>query len=41
MLVMTGMEDGRLLKLNGTSAHTHNVAYLFDHGEGVMSSSLL
>jgi hypothetical protein len=41
MLVMTGMEDGRLLKLNGTSAHTHNVAYLFDHGEGIMSSSLL
>jgi hypothetical protein len=29
MLVMTGMEDGRLLKLNGTSTHTKNVAYIF------------
>jgi len=41
MLVMTGMEDGRLLKLNGTYAHTHNATYLSDHGEGIMSSSLL
>jgi hypothetical protein len=41
MLVMTEKEDGRLLKLNGTSSHTHNVAYLFDHDEGIMSSSLL
>jgi hypothetical protein len=41
MLVMTRMEYGRLLKLNGTSAHTQNAAYLSDHGEGIMSSSLL
>jgi hypothetical protein len=38
---MTGMEDGRLLKLNGTSVHTQNDAYLFDHDEGIMSSNLL
>jgi hypothetical protein len=36
MLVMTGMEDGRLLKLNGTSSHTQNVAYLSHHGEGII-----
>jgi hypothetical protein len=41
MFFMTGMEDGRLLKLNGTSAHTQNVAYLSDHGEGIMPSSIL
>ena len=41
MLVMTRMEDGILLKLNGTSSHTHNAAYLFGHGEGIISSSLL
>ena len=41
MLVMTGMEDGILLKLNGTSTHTHNATYLSDLGEGIMSSSLL
>jgi transposase InsO family protein len=35
------MEDGRLLKLNGTSSHTQNVAYLSHHSEGIMSSSLL
>jgi transposase InsO family protein len=35
------MEDGRLLKLNGTSSHTQNVAYLSHHGEGIMSSNLL
>jgi hypothetical protein len=40
MLVMTGMEDGRFLKLNGTSSHTQNIAYLSNHGEGIMSSSL-
>jgi hypothetical protein len=40
MLVMTGMEDEILLKLNGTSSNTQNVSYLFDHNEGIMSSSL-
>jgi len=40
-LFMTGMEDRRLLKLNGTFSHTQNVAYLSHHGEGKMSSSLL
>jgi hypothetical protein len=41
MVVMTRMEDGRLLKLNGTSVHTQNVAYLSHHNEGIISSSLL
>jgi hypothetical protein len=41
MVVMTGIEDGRLLKLNGTSAHTHIVAYLSHHDSGIMPSSLL
>jgi hypothetical protein len=41
MLFMTGVKDGRLLKLKGTSSHTHNIAYLSDHSEGIMSSSLL
>jgi hypothetical protein len=41
MLVMTGKEDGRLLKVNGTSAHTKNVAYLPHHSECIMPSSLL
>jgi hypothetical protein len=36
ILVITGMEYGRLLKLNGTSTHTKNVAYIFDHGEGII-----
>jgi hypothetical protein len=41
MLVMTGIEDGRLLKLNGTSAHTHIAAYLSPHDSGIIPSSLL
>jgi hypothetical protein len=41
MVVMNGMEDGILLKLNGTSAHTQNVAYLSHQNEVIMSSSLL
>jgi hypothetical protein len=40
VLVMTRMEDGRLMKLNGTSAHTHIVAYLSHHDSGIMPSSL-
>jgi hypothetical protein len=41
MVVMTRMEDGRLLKLKGTSAYTQNVAYLSHHSEGIIPSSLL
>jgi hypothetical protein len=41
MFVMTGMEDGRLMKMNRTFSHTHNVTYLSDHGESKISSSLL
>jgi hypothetical protein len=41
MVFMTRIEDGRLLKLNGTSAHTHIVAYLSHHDSGIMSYSLL
>jgi len=41
MLIMIGMEDGRLLKLNGTCSHTHNVAYLSDHGKRIMAYSIL
>jgi hypothetical protein len=41
MLVMTRMEDRRLLKLNGTYSHTQNVAYLSNHGEGIMPYSIL
>jgi hypothetical protein len=41
MVVMTGMEYGRLLKLKGTSSDTQNVAYLSHHGEGKMPSSIL
>jgi hypothetical protein len=41
MLVMTRMEDGRLLKLNGTISHTHTVAYLSHDDSGIMSSSIL
>jgi hypothetical protein len=38
---MIGMENAILLKLNGTSSHTHNVAYLSDHNEGIMLTNLL
>jgi hypothetical protein len=41
MLIMIGWEDGRLLKLKGTFAQTHNFAYLSHHDEGTSSSSLL
>jgi hypothetical protein len=41
MVVMTGVEYGRLLKLNRTSIHAQNFAYLFHHGAGTMPSSLL
>jgi len=41
IVFMTRMEDGRLLKLKGTSSHTQNVAYLSHHDVGIMSSSLL
>jgi hypothetical protein len=40
-VVTTGMEDGRLLKLSGTSAHKQNAAYLSHHDAGIMPSSLL
>jgi hypothetical protein len=41
MVFMTGIEDGRLLNLNGTSAHTHTISYLSHHDLGIMPSSLL
>jgi hypothetical protein len=41
MVVMTGMEDKTLLKLNGTYAHTQTVAYLSHHDSGIIPSSLL
>jgi hypothetical protein len=41
VVVMAGMEYGRLLKLNGTSTHTQMVAYLSHYDSGIMPSSLL
>jgi hypothetical protein len=41
MVVMTRIEDGRLLKLKVTSSHTQNFAYLSHHNVGIMTSSLL
>jgi hypothetical protein len=41
MLVMTRIEDGRLLKLKETYAHTQIVAYLSHHNACMMPSSLL
>jgi len=41
MVVMTGMEDGTLLKLKGTSTHKQNVAYLSHHDVGIIPYSLL
>jgi hypothetical protein len=41
MVVMTGMEDGRLLKLNGTSIDTHTISYLSHHDSGIIPYSLL
>jgi hypothetical protein len=41
MVVMTRIEDGSLLKLNGTASHAHTVAYLSHHDSGIIPSSLL
>jgi hypothetical protein len=41
MVVMTGVQDGRLLKLKGTFVHAQNHAYLSHHDEGTLPSSLL
>jgi len=38
---MIGWEDERLMKLIGTSARIQNVAYLSQHEEGNLPSSLL
>ena len=40
-VIMTGYEDGKLLKLKGSSARVQNYAYLSQHGEGNLSSSSL
>jgi hypothetical protein len=40
MVVMTGMEYRRILKLKGTSTHTQNSTYLSHDSEGIMSSIL-
>jgi hypothetical protein len=37
----TIVEDGILLKLNGTSAHAYNYSYLSHHDEGIFPYSLL
>jgi hypothetical protein len=41
MVVMIIMEDGKLLKLKGTTAHTQTATYLSHHDSGIMSSSIL
>jgi hypothetical protein len=41
IVFMIGIEVEILLKLNGTSSHTHIVAYLSHHDSGIISSSLL
>jgi hypothetical protein len=41
MVVMTRVEDERLLKLKGTSIHAQHSAYLSHHSEGTFPSSLL
>jgi hypothetical protein len=41
VLVMNEMEDGKLLKLNGTSSHTHIDAYLSHHDSGIIPFSIL
>ena len=33
-VIKTGYEDGKLLKLKGSSARVQNYAYLSQHGEG-------
>ena len=40
-VIMTGYKDGKLLKLKGSSARVQNYAYLSQHGEGILLSSLL
>ena len=40
-VIMTGYEDGKLLKLKGSSIRAQNIAYLSQHGEGNLSSSSL
>eukprot|EP00253_Pinus_taeda_P028857 PITA_28857 len=40
-LVMTGIEEERLLKLKGTSAHAQNFSYNSHYEEGTFPSSLL
>ena len=40
-LVMTGKEEERLLKMQGTSAHAQNFAYSSHYNEGTFPSSLL
>jgi hypothetical protein len=38
---MTEIEDGRLLKMNGTSSHTHTAAYHSHNDLGIIPSSIL
>ena len=40
-LVMTGIEEERLLKLRGTSTHAQNFSYNSHYDEGTFPSSLL
>ena len=39
-LVMEGIEEGRLLKLKGSSAHAQNFAFNSHHDEGTFPSGL-
>ena len=41
MVIVTGVEDEKLLKWKGTSTGAQNFAYLSHHDEGTLSSSLL
>ena len=40
-VIMTRYEDGKLLKLKGSSVRVQNYSYFSQHGEGNLSSSLL
>jgi len=40
-LVMRGIEEERLLKLQGTSARAQHFSYNSHHEEGILPSSLL
>jgi len=40
-LVMRGIEEERLLKLQGTFAHAQHFSYISHHEEGTLPSSLL